>query len=83
MLRGVWRGLGRDQLRIDAAAISFMPLSGIFSAVSSFVAFYGLNADPAGVVAAMLSLSGFVPADDVVSVIRQMTNLASQPAPTL
>jgi len=41
VLRGVWRGLGRDQLSIDAAAISFMALSGIFSAVSLTLTTFG------------------------------------------
>ncbi|MGN8158987.1 YihY/virulence factor BrkB family protein [Salinisphaera sp. RV14] len=83
ILRGVARGMGRDQVSIDAAAITFLALFGIFSAVSAFVAFYGLYANPASVVADMRALSGFVPADVVVSMIGQMKTLASRGTSTL
>ncbi|KEZ77338.1 YihY/virulence factor BrkB family protein [Salinisphaera hydrothermalis] len=83
ILRGVARGVGRHQVSIDAAAISFLALFAIFSAVSAFVAFYGLLADPAFVVQQMKSLSGFVPADVVISMINQMHNVATRAAPTL
>lgn len=83
ILRGVVRGMGRDQVSIDAAAITFLALFGIFSAVSAFVAFYGLYANPAGVVSDMRALSGFVPADVVISMIQQMKTLASRGASTL
>ncbi len=83
ILRGVARGVGRHQVSIDAAAISFLALFAIFSAVSAFVAFYGLLADPSFVVKQMKSLSGFVPADVVISMIGQMRQVATRGAPTL
>lgn len=83
ILRGVARGMGRHQVSTDAAAISFLALFAIFSAVSAFVAFYGLLADPGFVVRQMKTLSGFVPADVVISMIGQMKNVATRGAPTL
>ena len=83
ILRGVARGMGRHQVSTDAAAISFLALFAIFSAVSAFVAFYGLWADPNFVVQQMTALSGFVPADVVISMIKQMHNVATRGAPTL
>lgn len=83
ILRGVARGMGRHQLSMDAAAISFLALFAIFSAVSAFVAFYGLLADPGFVVRQMRALSGFVPADVVISMIGQMKDVATRNAPTL
>lgn len=68
---------------VDSAAISFLALFAIFSAISSFVAFYGLFSDPGVVVADMRSLAGFVPADVVISMIGQMKNLAEHPTSTL
>lgn len=83
ILRGVARGMGRHQVSTDAAAISFLALFAIFSAVSAFVAFYGLLANPGFVVRQMRALSGFVPADVVISMIGQMKNVATRNAPTL
>lgn len=83
ILRGVARGMGRHQVSIDAAAISFLALFAIFSAVSAFVAFYGLLADPSFVVKQMNALSGFVPADVVISMIGQMKDVATRAAPEL
>lgn len=83
VLRAVARGMGRHQVSIDAAAISFLALFAIFSAVSAFVAFYGLFADPSFVVRQMHALSGFVPADVVISMVGQMKDVASRNVPTL
>lgn len=83
ILRGVARGMSRHQVSIDAAAISFLALFAIFSTVSAFVAFYGLWANPNLVVADMRSLSGFVPADVVITLIGQMKAVATRATPTL
>ncbi|HET7314584.1 YihY/virulence factor BrkB family protein [Salinisphaera sp.] len=83
ILRGVARGMGRHQLSIDAAAISFLALFAIFSSVSAFVAFYGLLANPVFVVKQMSAMAGFVPADVVISMISQMKDVATRAAPTL
>lgn len=83
IMRGVGRGLGRHQLSTDAAAISFLALFAIFSAVAAFVAFYGLFSDPTLVVKDMEALSGFVPADVVLSMIGQMKKVAMHATSTL
>lgn len=83
VLKRVAHGLRRHDVSMDAAAISFLALFAIFSAVSAFVAFYGLFADPQGVVDDMTQLRGFVPADVVVSMIGQMQSLALRPTATL
>lgn len=83
ILSGVARGMGRHQVSTDAAAISFLALFAIFSAVSAFVAFYGLLADPTFVVRQMHALAGFVPADVVIRMIGQMKTVATRNAPTL
>lgn len=83
VLRGVARGMSRHQMSIDAAAISFLALFAIFSALSAFVAFYGLFADPNVVVNDMRALAGFVPADVIVSMIQQMQQITQRSASTL
>lgn len=83
VLRRVWQGVGRHDISMDAAAISFLALFAIFSAVSAFVAFYGLFADPQAVVDDMSQLRGFVPADVIVSMIGQMHSLAQRSTATL
>lgn len=83
VLRRVGRGIRRHDISMDAAAISFLALFAIFSAVSAFVAFYGLFADPQAVVDDMSKLRGFVPADVVVSMIGQMQSLAQRSTATL
>ncbi|RJS92389.1 YihY/virulence factor BrkB family protein [Salinisphaera sp. Q1T1-3] len=83
ILRSVMRALARHEVSVDAAAISFLALFAIFSAISAFVAFYGLFADPGVVVADMRALSGFVPADVVVNLIGQMHDVATRATRTL
>lgn len=83
VLHAAARGMGRHQVSIDAAAISFLTLFAMFSAVSAFVAFYGLWADPTTVVHRMQTLAGFVPADVVISMVEQMRDVARRAAPIL
>jgi membrane protein len=83
VVRAVGRGMGRHQVSIDAAAISFMALFAIFSTLAAFVAFYGLWADPKIVVKQMQGLGGFVPADVVVSMVGEMQAVAERAEATL
>lgn len=83
VLRRVATGIRRHDISMDAAAISFLALFAIFSAVSAFVAFYGLFANPQAVVDDMSQLRGFVPADVIISMIGQMQSLALRSTATL
>ena len=83
VLVGVLRSMGDQPVTVNASAISFLALFAIFSAISAFVAFYGLFADPGVVVADMRALSGFVPADVVISMIEQMKEITSRSTSTL
>lgn len=81
--RRVLREFGRHDMTVRAAAVSFFGLFAIFPAVSAFVALYGLFADPQTIVANMQALSGFVPADVVITLIDQMQAVATRSVPTL
>ena len=83
VLIAVFRSMGDQPVTVNASAISFLALFAIFSAVSAFVAFYGLFADPGIVVADMKALAGFVPADVVISMIGQMQEITSRSTSTL
>lgn len=79
----VIREFGRHDMTVRAAAISFFGLFSIFSAVGAFVAFYGMFANPYAIVEHMQALSGFVPADVVVSLIGQMRDVSKGSSPVL
>ncbi|MDA3920849.1 MAG: YihY/virulence factor BrkB family protein [Salinisphaera sp.] len=83
VLGRVGHGVRRHEVSMDAAAISFLALFAIFSAVSAFVAFYGLFSNPGTVVTDMKALQGFVPADVVVSLIGNMQSVSLRPTATL
>jgi membrane protein len=83
ILRRVSREFSRHDMTITAAGVSFLALFAVFSALAAFVAFYGLIADPSAVVEDMRSLSGFVPADVVISLIDQMRTVSSRSLPKL
>lgn len=79
----VIREFGRHDMTVRAAAVSFFGLFAIFSAIGAFVAFYGLIANPQTIVDNMQALSGFVPADVVVTLIGQMQDVATGAPTTL
>lgn len=83
ILRRVSREFGRHDMTVRAAAVSFFALFAIFPAVGAFVAFYGLFANPHTIVSNMQTLSGFVPADVVITLIDQMQALSEHAAPML
>lgn len=81
--RRALHAFGRHDMTVRAAAVSFFGLFAIFPAVGAFVALYGLFANPQTIVTDMQALSGFVPADVVVTLIGQMQDVATQSLPTL
>lgn len=81
--RRVVREFSRHDMTVRAAAVSFFGLFAIFPALGAFVAFYGIFADPHTIVENMQTLSGFVPADVVVTLIGQMQDVAKGSLPVL
>lgn len=83
ILKRVIREFGRHDMTVRAAAVSFFGLFAIFPAIGAFVAFYGVFADPQTIVQNMQALSGFVPADVVVTLVGQMQDVAKGATATL
>lgn len=76
--RRVAHAFSEHEMTIIGAAVSFLALFAVFSALAAFVAFYGLFADPAAVLDDMRALRGFVPADVVITLIDQMKSVATR-----
>lgn len=83
IVKRVAREFGRHEMTIPAAGITFFGLFAVFSTIASFMAFYGLIADPRTVVQNMNAISGFVPADVVATLVDQMRPVSTQPTATL
>ncbi len=73
----------QHDMTTTAAAISFLVIFGVLSSISAFVAFYGLFTSTKAITSSWQSLSGFVPADTLLTLIGQMNGVASQPHATL
>lgn len=76
----VWRSIGEDKLFLIAAGVTFYLLLALFPALASFIALYGLIADPATVAEHVSILQGVMPGPAAELVSTQMTRLAASPA---
>ncbi|AWB47653.1 ribonuclease [Gemmobacter aquarius] len=72
----VWKSLGEDKLLLIAAGVTFYLLLALFPALGSFVALYGLIADPATVAEHVSLLQGVMPGPATELLSTQMTRLA-------
>jgi membrane protein len=71
-----YREMGRDQLPIVAAGITYYVLLAIFPAIGAFVSLYGLFADVATVQSQLQTLSLIIPATVLQVIGEQMMRLA-------
>lgn len=72
----VWRSLGEDKLFLIAAGVTFYLLLALFPALGTFIALYGLIADPATVAEHVTVLQGVMPGPATELLSAQMTRLA-------
>lgn len=72
----VWKSLGDDKLLLIAAGVTFYLLLALFPALGSFIALYGLIADPATVAGHVSLLQGVMPGPASELLSTQMTRLA-------
>jgi membrane protein len=74
----VGRNFAEDRVTFLAGGVTYFVLLGIFPALSAFLAFFGLYADPTHAPRLLDWFQGAVPADVLTYVGRQMTRLAAQ-----
>lgn len=72
----VWKSLGEDKLLLIAAGVTFYLLLALFPALASFIALYGLVAEPATVAEHVTLLQGVMPGPATELISGQMTRLA-------
>ncbi len=68
--------IGRDNLSIVAAGISFYAFLSVFPALASIVSIYGLLADPAEVQEQLANLAGLLPPEAFAVLLSQLTRVA-------
>ena len=74
--RRVWRSLSEDNVLLVAAGVTFYLLLALFPALGTFVALYGLVADPATVAEHAGFLQGVMPGPATELLSTEMTRLA-------
>lgn len=72
----VWRSLAEDKVLLVAAGVTFYLLLALFPALGTFVALYGLIADPATVAEHAQFLQGLMPGPAAEMLSAEMTRLA-------
>ncbi len=72
----VWKSLAEDKVLLIAAGVTFYLLLALFPALGTFVALYGLIADPATVAEHVNFLQGVMPGPATELLATEMTRLA-------
>lgn len=72
----VWKSLGEDKVLLIAAGVTFYLLLALFPALGTFVALYGIIADPATVAEHANFLQGVMPGPASELLSTEMTRLA-------
>ncbi len=77
VLVGAWGKIGRDQITMFAAGVTFYTLLALFPGLAAFVALYGLFLDVKDVPAHLDAVAFLLPSGSLDFVARQMLRLAS------
>lgn len=75
-----YAAMGEDRMVAVAAGVVFYALLAIFPAITAFVSFYGLFADPATVQRHLSLLAGLLPAGGIDIVEEQVLRIAGRPS---
>ena len=79
----VFKGVSKDRILMNAAAVTFYCLLALFPGIAALVSIYGLFADPSMIAAQLDALSGIMPGGGLTVIREQLTRLASQSSGSL
>jgi len=80
ILRRTWKGIGRKNLSLVAAGVTYYLLVALFPALAALISVYGLVENPVGMTKDVQSLSGLLPPSIVglaSSALRELVSASS------